>query len=277
MNGVPFIKMHGLGNDFVVLDARATPVQLSASKVRGIADRHKGVGCDQVIVIEKTDTGLADIAMRIFNADGGEVEACGNASRCVAALLMEEMHRDHLIIETKAGLLDAEEGANGSITIDMGRAKLDWRDIPLSQAVDTLHLPLSLGPLSDPVAVNMGNPHAVFFVKDAEAVDLAALGPKLERHAMFPERANIEVAQVISPERIRVRVWERGAGITLACGTGACAALVAANRRGLALRKAEIVLDGGTLTVEWLKDDHVLMSGPTEISFTGRLTTELLS
>ena len=277
MDGVPFIKMHGLGNDFVVLDTREMPLRLNAAQVRGIADRHKGVGCDQVIVIEKTDTGLADVGMRIFNADGGEVEACGNASRCVAALVMEELNRDHLIIETKAGLLDAEGQANGSITIDMGRAKLDWRDIPLREAADTLHLPLSLGPLSDPAAVNMGNPHAVFFVKDAEAIDLESLGPKLERHAMFPERANIEVAQIISPEKIRVRVWERGTGITLACGTGACAALVAANRRGLASRKADIVLDGGVLTIEWLKDEHVLMSGPAAISFTGRLAKDLLS
>jgi len=277
MDGVPFIKMHGLGNDFVVLDSREMPLRLNAGQVRRIADRHKGVGCDQVIVIEKTDTGLADIGMRIFNADGGEVEACGNASRCVAALVMEELNRDHLIIETKAGLLDAEGQANGAITIDMGRAKLDWRDIPLREAVDTLHLPLSMGPLSDPTAVSMGNPHAVFFVKDAEAIDLASLGPKLERHTMFPERANIEIAQVISPEKIRVRVWERGTGITLACGTGACAALVAASRRGLASRKADIALDGGVLTVEWLKDEHVLMSGPAAISFTGRLGKELLS
>jgi diaminopimelate epimerase len=277
MDGVPFIKMHGLGNDFVVLDTREMPLRLNAAQVRGIADRHKGVGCDQVIVIEKTDTGLADVGMRIFNADGGEVEACGNASRCVAALLMEELNRDHLIIETKAGLLDAEGQANGAITIDMGRAKLDWRDIPLREAMDTLHLPLSLGPLSDPAAVNMGNPHAVFFVKDAEAIDLATLGPKLERHAMFPDRANIEIAQIISPEKIRVRVWERGTGITLACGTGACAALVAANRRGLASRKADIVLDGGVLTIEWLKDEHVLMSGPAAISFKGQLAKELLS
>ena len=277
MDGVPFIKMHGLGNDFVVLDARGRPVDLDPERVRGIADRHKGVGCDQVIVLEKTDTGLADVSMRIFNADGGEVEACGNASRCVAALLMDELKRDHLIIETKAGLLDAEEGPDGAITIDMGRVKLDWRDIPLRDAVDTLHVPVSMGPLSDPVAVNVGNPHAVFFIGPQENVDLAVLGPMLEHHPMFPERTNVEVVQVISPTRLRVRVWERGTGITLACGTGACAALVAANRRGLAERKAQIVLDGGTLSVEWLKDDHVILSGPAEVSFTGSLSRELLS
>ena len=276
MNGVPFIKMHGLGNDFVVLDGRAAPLALDAAKVRVIADRHKGVGCDQVIVLEKTGTGLADVSMRIFNADGGEVEACGNASRCVAALLMDELKRDHLIIETKSGLLDAEEGPEGAITVDMGRAKLDWRDIPLRDAVDTLHLPISMGPLSDPVAVNVGNPHVVFFVDDADAVDLAVVGPLLEHHPMFPERTNVEVVQALSPERLRVRVWERGTGITLACGTGACAALVAGHRRGLAKRKAEIVLDGGVLSVEWLKDDHVMLTGPAEVSFTGRLARELL-
>ena len=277
MDGVPFIKMHGLGNDFVVLDARTRPVDLDPAQVRGIADRHKGVGCDQVILLEKTDTGLADVSMRIFNADGGEVEACGNASRCVAALLMDELKRDHLIIETKSGLLDAEEGADGAITIDMGRVKLDWRDIPLRDAIDTLHLPISMGPLSDPVAVNVGNPHVVFFVEDAEKVDLAIVGPLLEHHPLFPERTNVEVVQVLSPTRLRVRVWERGTGITLACGTGACAALVAANRRGLAQRKAQIVLDGGTLLVEWLKDNHVILSGPAEVSFTGSLSRELLS
>ncbi len=277
MDGVPFIKMHGLGNDFVVLDARGGPVDLDAERVRGIADRHKGVGCDQVIVLEKTDTGLADVSMRIFNADGGGVEACGNASRCVAALLMDEMKRDHLIIETKAGLLDAEEGLDGAITIDMGRVKLDWRDIPLREAVDTLHLPISMGPLADPVAVNVGNPHAVFFVGPEENVDLAVIGPMLEHHPLFPERTNVEIVQVLSPTRLRVRVWERGTGITMACGTGACAALVAANRRGLAERKAQIVLDGGTLLVEWLKDDHVMLSGPAEVSFTGNLSRQLLS
>jgi diaminopimelate epimerase len=277
MNGFPFIKMHGLGNDFVVLDGRGGALALDSGQVREIADRHKGVGCDQVILIEKTGTGLADVAMRIFNADGGEVEACGNASRCIAALLMDELKRDHLIIETKSGLLDAEEGPDGAITIDMGRVKLDWRDIPLSEAADTLHLPISMGPLSDPVAVNVGNPHAVFFVENAESIDLPVVGPLLEHHPLFPGRANIGIAQVLSPKKIRVRVWERGTGVTMACGTGACAALVAANRRGMAGRKAEIVLDGGSLTVEWMKDDHVMLSGPVEVSFTGNLPRHLLS
>jgi diaminopimelate epimerase len=277
MNGVPFIKMHGLGNDFVVIDGRDRPVTLDGAAVRVIADRHTGVGCDQVIVLGQPETDLADIAMTIFNADGGEVESCGNASRCVAALMMEETDRDQATLETKGGLLDAEQRSDGLISVDMGRPRLQWRDIPLAGPADTLHLGISLGPLGDPVAVNIGNPHAVFFTDDAEAVDLAALGPELEAHPMFPERANIEVAQVLGPERVRLRVWERGAGLTLACGSGACAALVAASLRGLASRKAEMVLDGGSLAVEWLADDHVLMTGPTEVSFTGQLPERLLA
>lgn len=277
MNGYPFIKMHGLGNDFVVLDAREKPIALEPERVREIADRHKGVGCDQVILLEKTGTGLADVSMRIFNADGGEVEACGNASRCVAAMLMDELKRDHVIIETVGGLLDAEEGSDGAIDIDMGRVKREWRDIPLKEQADTLHLPLEVGPLSDAVAVNVGNPHAVFFVDDVAKIDLAKFGPRVETHEMFPARTNVEIVQVISPKKIRVRVWERGTGITMACGTGACAALVAANLRGLTGRKAEVALDGGTLTVEWLKDEHVVLSGPAEISYTGTLPRHLLA
>lgn len=277
MDGIDFIKMHGLGNDFVVIDGRGRPVRLDAGAVRAIADRHTGVGCDQVVVLERPETGLADVAMRIFNADGGEVSSCGNASRCVAALMIEELDRDHVVVETKAEMLDAEQAAGGAISVDMGLARFDWRDIPLSEPADTLHLKIRAGPLEDPVAVNVGNPHAVFFVDDAEAIDLASLGPRLERHALFPERVNVEVAQVLAQDRVRVRVWERGAGLTRACGTGACAALVAANRRGLMGRKAEVLLDGGELLIEWLENDHVLMTGPVAVSFTGRLHESLLA
>jgi diaminopimelate epimerase len=277
MNGIDFIKMHGLGNDFVVIDGRGRPIRLEPHAVRAIADRHTGVGCDQVVVLARPETGLADIAMRIFNADGGEVASCGNASRCVAALTMEELDRDHVVVETKAALLDAEQGPDGTVSVDMGLARFEWRDIPLSEPADTLHLAIAAGPLNDPVAVSVGNPHAVFFVDDAEALELASLGPRLEHHPIFPERANIEVAQILGDERIRVRVWERGAGLTRACGTGACAALVAASRRGLAGRKAEVLLDGGALMVEWLKNDHVLMTGPVAVSFTGRLHESLLA
>ena len=273
--GRSFVKMHGLGNDFVVLDARRQPFPLSPVGVRAIADRRTGVGCDQLIVLAEPSAPTADAAMLIFNADGSEVAACGNASRCVAWLLMREKACDQVVIETKASLLDAETRGPSLVAVDMGRAGLDWRDIPTAKAVDTLHLGIGLGPLADPVGVGMGNPHAVFFVDDVEAVDLAALGPVLEHHSLFPERANIEIAEVLSPERIRMRVWERGTGITMACGTGACATLVAAARRGLTGRRAEIVLDGGVLAIEWLPDDHVLMTGPVAVSFTGQLDASL--
>src|SRR6185437_295111 len=228
MQGTPFIKMHGLGNDFVVLDARKAKLSLDAGAARAIADRHTGVGCDQLIVIERARDPAADVFMRIRNADGGEVEACGNATRCIADLVMREAGRDRAVIETAAGLLDATAAGPERITVDMGPARLDWRDVPLARECDTLHVPLALSPLADPVACSMGNPHATFFVPDAEAIDLATLGPVLEHDPLFPERANIAVVQVLSPTRLRFRVWERGTGITVACGTGACAALVAA-------------------------------------------------
>ena len=266
-----FTNMHGLGNDFVVLDARERALDLSEDEARRIADRHRGVGCDQIIVIEKPRNGAAEAFMRIRNADGGEVAACGNAARCVASLIMRETGRDAVRLQTLAGVLQASGLAGGAIAVDMGEAKFGWRDIPLAREQDTLHLDLALGPLKDPVAVSMGNPHAVFFVPDAEAIDLAVLGPKLEHDPLFPERANIGVAQIVARDRIRLRVWERGAGLTLACGTGACAALVAAARRNLTERAAELMLDGGNLRVEWRGDGHVIMSGPVAIAYTGAL------
>ncbi len=269
--------MHGLGNDFVILDARETAFALDAAAARAIADRHTGVGCDQVIVMEAADDGLADVFMRIFNADGGEVAACGNAARCVASLLFSDSGADHAVIGTESGLRDAEKTSDGHIAVDMGRALFDWRDIPLAEAVDSNHPGISEGPLADGCAVGMGNPHLVFFVDDADSVALEKLGPKLERHPLFPERTNVEVVQVLSSGKLRLRVWERGAGITKACGSGACAALVAAHRRGLAERRAEMVLDGGTLVVEWLADDHVLLTGPVATSFNGELDQNLLT
>jgi diaminopimelate epimerase len=275
MSGRSFIKMHGLGNDFVVIDARAQPLTLNNAQARAIADRRTGVGCDQFIVIEPPKNGSADATMRIRNADGGEVEACGNGSRCIAQLLMREQRKDKVVIETAAGAIVAEDAGDGRVAVDLGPARIEWQEIPLASAMDTLHLDLALAPLSDPVAVNVGNPHAVFFVPDAEAIDLTALGPPLERHALFPERCNIEAATVLSPTRIRMRVWERGVGITRACGTGACATLVAAARRGLTGRKAEVVLDGGALDIEWTADGHVRMTGPVATSFTGVLDVSL--
>jgi diaminopimelate epimerase len=275
MHGADFIKMHGLGNDFVVLDARAHRVAIDAKAARAIADRHRGVGCDQLVVIEPPRAGGAAF-MRIRNADGGEAEACGNAARCIAALLMREGGGTRIALETQAGVIEAETAEDGQVTVDMGPARLEWRDIPLAREVDTLHVPLARGALSDPVCTSMGNPHATFFVDDADAVDLAALGPPLEHDPLFPERANIGVAQVLAPDRLRLRVWERGAGITPACGTGACAALVAANRRGLTARHAAVIADGGTLDIAWREDGHVLMTGPVAVSFSGTLDPSLL-
>lgn len=277
MATLPFVKMHGLGNDFVVVDARADAAPITPDLARAIADRHRGVGFDQLIVIEPPKDKAADVFFRFYNSDGSEAGACGNGTRCVAQRVMAERGADHLAIETIAGALEATRRPDGRVTVDMGPARLDWRDIPLAEACDTGAVPVELGPLCRPVATSMGNPHATFFVADLAAIDLAALGPKLEHHRMFPERANIGVAQILSPERMRLRVWERGAGITLACGSGACAAGVAAVRRKLiAGRKVAIVVDGSTpgdpaseIEIEWLRDGHVLMTGPTALSFTG--------
>jgi len=266
---LPFTKMHGLGNDFVVIDARSRPIVLTDNQRRRIADRRRGIGCDQLIVLERS--GRADVFMRIYNPDGSEAGACGNATRCVAGRLMAEQGADHVMVETISGLLETRAADRGDITVDMGEIKTGWRDIPVAHDCDTLHLPLALGPLADPVGVNVGNPHAVFFVPDVAAIDLETVGPELEHAALFPERANIEIVQHLASGRLRMRVWERGAGITQACGSGACATLVAAARRGLTGRKAEVVLDGGTLTIEWLENNHVLMTGGWTTSFQGEI------
>ncbi len=279
MTAQPFIKMHGLGNDFVVIDARARPVNLGEAEARAIADRRTGVGCDQVIVIEPS--ARADAFMRIRNADGGEVSACGNGARCVGAVLMAESGAGEAVIETRAGLQIARRAGAGLIAVDMGAPGLEWQEIPLARAMDTLHLELEIGPasapvLADPVAVNMGNPHAIFFIADAEAIDLATIGPMIETHPLFPERANVGVATLTAPDVIRLRVWERGSGVTSACGTAACAALVAAHRRELCTRAVSVVLDGGSLAVTWGEDDHVTMTGPVATSFAGTLEPGLL-
>jgi diaminopimelate epimerase len=263
--------MHGIGNDFVVLDARARAIDLSPAAAKTLADRRWGVGCDQILIIEKAKNG-GDIFMGVRNADGSVAEQCGNGVRCVADLVMNETGKDKLCIETLGGPVTATRGKNGLITIDMGPAKLEWREIPLAEARDTLHLGISDGPLKDPVGVSMGNPNAVFFVPNAEAIDLKTLGPRLEHHALFPQRANIEVIQVLSRTHLRMRVWERGSGVTQACGTGACAAAVAAVRRDLAERAVTITLDGGDLQLEWRDDGHVLMTGPVAYVFDGSWT-----
>jgi len=269
---VPFIKMHGLGNDFVVFDERVAPLGLTAARAAAIADRHRGIGCDQVISIEPPPPGSsADAAMRILNADGSEAAACGNATRCVAELLLCESGESLRTIRTAAGNLPAERRPDGLIRIDMGAPRLDWADIPLAGATDTLHLPLAAGPVSDAAACSMGNPHATFFVPELAALPVALLGAELEHAPIFPERANIGFAKVLSPERLRLRVWERGAGLTLACGSGACAAVVNAHRRGFAARHATVLLDGGELGIEWRADGHVLMTGPAATAFHGTI------
>jgi len=268
--------MHGLGNDFVIIDGRDSGFSLSRDAVRAISDRRRGVGCDQIIIMEQAPTALADVFMRIYNPDGSESGACGNATRCVASLLMSEKATSHVIVETISGLLDCENVGGGLYSVDMGPARLDWRDLPLSQALDTENLKIEAGPLKNPVGVNVGNPHAVFMVDNAEGIDLNVFGPMVEHDKLFPERTNVEAVQVLARDRIRMRVWERGAGITQACGSGACAALVATARRGLTDRKADVVLDGGTLRIEWMPDNNVLMSGPVSTSFVGNIDPSLL-
>ncbi len=273
MNGAAFVKMHGLGNDFVVLDARRRDIPLGADAIRAIADRRLGVGCDQVVRLEPSET--ADVFMRIWNPDGGEAEACGNAARCVARLVMDETGRDAVEVETVAGVLESRANGGGRIRVDMGEARHGWRDIPLASEADTLTVDLGRAAPAPAVCVSMGNPHAVLFVDDCDAIDLAATGPALERSAMLPERGNISFCTVETPRRVRARVWERGAGATPACGSAACAIAVAGVRRGLAERSVTVALPGGELDLVWRDDGHVLMAGPASLAYSGALAPEL--
>jgi diaminopimelate epimerase len=267
---VPFVKMHGCGNDFVIIDERRAPLHLTPALARFIADRHRGIGCDQLITLEPAPS--ADVFMRIRNPDGSEAGACGNATRCVADMLMRESGRDAVVVRTVAGELPAMRQADGSIAVDMGKPRLDWADIPLGRPMDTVRLALARGPLMEPAAASMGNPHATFFVDAVDGLPVETLGPALEHDPLFPERANIGFAQVLDPQTMRLRVWERGAGLTLACGSGACAALVNAHRRGLVQRRARVIVDGGTLAIEWRADGHVIMGGPSVTVFGGQVT-----
>lgn len=269
---VAFRKMHGLGNDFVVLDERAAPLGLTEARTRLIADRHFGVGCDQVISLEPAGEG-ADVFMRIRNPDASEAQACGNATRCVASLIAAETGKARVVVRTVAGDLPCTILGPDRVVADMGPPRLGWRDVPLAAEADTLALDLVEGPVAAPAACSMGNPHATFFVPDVAALDVAALGPRLEHHAIFPERANIGFAQVLAPDHLKLVMWERGAGMTLACGSGACATIVNAHRRGLTGRRATITMPGGDLVLEWRESDgHVLMEGPVATAFAGSLT-----
>lgn len=279
---IEFSKMHGLGNDFVIIDARQTGFEPTTEFVQAISDRKWGVGCDQMILLSPTDQG-GDTFMRIWNADGGEVEACGNASRCVGRLLFTEATRESAVIDTVAGALVCFPANGDNVTVDMGSPRLDWQDIPLAEEMDTRILDIRMGPIDAPVlhspsAVNTGNPHCIFFVENVAAHELESIGPMIENHPLFPERTNVELAQVVDRNEIRLRVWERGTGITQACGTGACATAVAAIRKGMTDRVVQIHLDGGTLQIEWREDDgHMLMTGPAALSFTGTLAEEFFS
>ena len=272
-----FLKMHGLGNDFVVFDARDTAFALTPAQARAVADRHFGVGCDTVVVI-RPGGAAADASLLFYNADGAESESCGNATRCVARLLMNERGLARVKLETKGGMLVCRDAGKGLVTSDMGEPRLLWDQIPMASAVDTSNFALEVGGTSLAAsAASMGNPHCVLFVPDAEKAPVATLGPQIETLPLFPKRVNVEFAQVLDAGKIRMRVWERGVGITLACGTGACATAVAAVRRGLTDRKVELVLDGGSLLIEWREEDnHVLMTGPTAMPFRGRVDLDTL-
>jgi diaminopimelate epimerase len=276
MTRIAFRKMHGIGNDFVVLDQRRDRAPIDAAAARALCDRHTGIGCDQLLLLEPPRDPRAHVFMRILNPDGSEAEACGNGTRCVARLIAEETGRREVAIETVAGLLSASVAAGGYGTVAMGEPRFGWRDIPLADEMDTLHVDLQRGPLADPVCTSIGNPHATFFVGDADAIDLAAFGPELEHDRLFPERANIGVATVRDRQTIRFRVWERGVGITRACGSGACAAMIAARRRALVDDRVRVLLDGGELEIAWPGDGSVLMSGPATLSFEGTFDAALV-
>jgi diaminopimelate epimerase len=273
--------MNGLGNDFVVLDARNKPIAISDAQARAIANRQTGVGCDQLIVMEKSPA--ADVRMRIWNAEGGEVPSCGNASRCIADLLFDELKSDVATIETKGGFLSANKAGVHLVTIDQGKPKFDWKDIPLSEAFpDTRHIELQIGPIDRPLlhspsVANVGNPHCIFWVNDLDVVDLARVGPMLENHPLFPERANISLAKVVARDHVLLKVWERGAGLTQACGTAACAAMAAGHRIKIIDAKCKITLPGGDLFMAVNEENgHVMMTGPAALDFEGVLPEGLL-
>ena len=264
-----FMKMHGLGNDFVVVDARSSDLVVNDSLARALGDRHRGVGFDQLAVIDHAAN--TDVTLTFWNADGSTAGACGNATRCVADYEMERLGQDNLSLETERGVLRAYRDGD-MISVNMGPPELDWDKVPLLRDVDTLHLPID----GDPVATGMGNPHCTFFVDDADAVDLTTFGPTIEHHPLYPERTNVQVAHLIGTDHLRMRVWERGVGVTLASGSSSCATVVAAHRRGLTSRQVTLDLDGGQIKIDWA-DDGVWMTGGTAHVFDGTLTDEFLA
>ncbi len=269
-DGMAFMKMHGAGNDFVVIDSRGRGSIMTEGLARALGDRNRGVGFDQLAEIRSADD--ADFALDFWNSDGSRAGACGNATRCVADFVMRGLRISDVSLMTARGRLSAERRGDGSVWVNMGAPQQVWSEVPLSQPVDTLHLPLT----GDPVAIGMGNPHCVHFVPEAEAVNLSDLGPQVENDPLFPERCNVEFAAILGPDHLRMRVWERGAGITLACGSGACATAVAAHLRGLTGRRVRLQMDGGALEVDW-RDDGVWLTGPVAHVFDGWLSPDVLA
>ena len=269
-SALPFMKMHGAGNDFVVIDSRGREAAITPALARALGDRNRGVGFDQLAEI--TDADGADFGLVFWNSDGSQAGACGNATRCVSDYIMRDLGVGQVSLVTARGGLRAERAEDGRVWVNMGPPQLDWQSIPLAREVDHLRLPLP----GDPVAVGMGNPHCVHLVPDAEAVDLATLGPKIEHDPLFPQRTNVEFASLLGPDHLRMRVWERGTGITLACGSGACATAVAAHLRGLTGRRVVLEADGGTLEVDW-REDGVWLTGPVARVFDGRISPAFLA
>ncbi len=267
---IPFRKMQGTGNDFVVLDGRTHKLNMTNALAKRLSDRHFGIGCDQLVVLAEPKNG-ADVAMRIFNADGSEISTCGNATRCVADIVMTEMGKDEASMETLAGVRTGSRSGDGSVTVNMGTPKTEWAEIPLKESRNTLHLGIEEGLMRDPVAVNMGNPHAVFFVRDLHHIKIAEWGAKLEHNPLFPKAANISAVQVMNENTLKMVVWERGAGVTLACGSAACAAVVAGVQREVCARKVTVELPGGSLQIDWTREGDVLMTGPVAYVFTGEI------
>jgi diaminopimelate epimerase len=272
--GRPFIKMHGLRNDFIVVDGRIQPYRPSVAEIVRICDRRTGVGGDELLIIEPPKAGSANTAafVRIFNPDGREVEACGNASRCVGWLLLQESKCDEVLIDTLGGRLGCRRAGAKQVAVEMGKLQTDWQDIPLAREMDTLHLEIGAGPLQDPVGMNIGNPHAVFFVDDLDSLDLTSWGPQLQKHPLFPQEANIGVAQLIDSKTLKLSVWERPGALTTACGTGACVAVAAAHRRGLTdVNRMVVMMPAGSVEIEMQGDNSVVMAGPVETCFAGYL------
>ena len=267
---VPFRKMQGLGNDFAVFDARTRAIAMTPALAQRLADRHFGIGCDTLVMV-LPGSATADATLRFFNADGGEVEACGNATRCIARLLMDERGLARVRLDSKAGSLLCSDAGKGLVTADMGAPGLDWKEIPLAEATDTMQFQFALdGRALTASAVSMGNPHCILFVGDAEKAPVAQIGPLIETHALFPSRVNVEFAQVLDKSRIRMRVWERGVGITLACGTGACAAVIVGRQRDLLDPQVNVHVRGGELRVDWAgPGEPVWLTGPAEVAFEG--------